>query len=224
VPHQKSTEEIRAEYIQKMGRELGELFDAISGELTWTYWRWSQYRKLFTEGQEQIDVLNESAPFFFYVLQGVFFEDTLLAITRLSGPVRSAGKSNLTVRRLSCLIPDVALKNEVDHLIQIAIDAADFSVDWRNRHIAHRDLALALGRSPRPLTTATQKQVEHALFALSEILNRIEVAYFQVTTAYSFGPTPDDAESLIYFLREGLAREADKRNEWQRLARGDDPK
>ena len=46
----KSAEESRLELIAAMGQELGELFDALSSELTWIHWQWRQFRVLFDLG------------------------------------------------------------------------------------------------------------------------------------------------------------------------------
>jgi hypothetical protein len=52
-------------YVKEMGSELGPIFHAVSNELTWVHWRWNQYRILFGEKPSLIELLNESAPFFF---------------------------------------------------------------------------------------------------------------------------------------------------------------
>jgi len=140
---QQTEDQILAGYVDKMGPELGALFHAIDAELSWLHWRWKQYRILFGEKPSRIDLLNQSAPFFFRVIHDVLFEDTLLGIARLVGPARSAGNPNLTILRFSAAIAAVQIRGEVDELIEKAKASAAFAIDWRNHHIAHRNLDLA---------------------------------------------------------------------------------
>ena len=93
----KSAEESRLELIAAMGQELGELFDALSSELTWIHWQWHQFRVLFGTKESTIELLNEAAPVFFRAVQDVFFEETVLAIARIVDPPATAGKTNLSV-------------------------------------------------------------------------------------------------------------------------------
>lgn len=219
----RTEEQVQAEYIEKMGPELGELFHAIESELTWVHWKWKQYRVLFGENPKRIDLLNEAASFFFYVVQSVLFEDALLGIARLAGPPSSVGKPNLTVKRLCPLlraqIPPLlregAVLDEMDDLVARAVKAAEFATDWRHRHIAHRDLGLALKKSVQLPPAASRQQVEDSLSALRDVMNCIERSYCKAESAYS-GPTPWDAEALLYVIRDGLLRERDRSERWNR--------
>jgi hypothetical protein len=75
-----------------MGSDLGELVTALDVELTWLFLRWLQFRKLYVDRPSRIETLNRTASFFFWLVQHVFFEDTILGISRLAGPAKSAGK------------------------------------------------------------------------------------------------------------------------------------
>jgi hypothetical protein len=166
MTEERTPAEVQAGYVRAMGKELGELFYAMSTELTWIHWRWKQYRTLFGEKQSRIDLLNEAAPLFFHIVHKVLFEDTLLAIARLVGPPMSVGKPNLTVERFPPLLVDVKLRDEVCSLIHTAKTSAAFAVDWRNRRLAHRDLDLSLKRNQLALAPATREPVEVSLSAL----------------------------------------------------------
>ena len=190
-----------------MGDELGELYTVLSTDLTWLYWRWSQYVQLFAEKPERLELLNSTAPFFFFVVQRTLWYDTLLGLTLLSAPVKTMNKDNLTIRRLSPLLDDDNLRAEVEVLVMQAVEASAFAADWRNREIAHRDLALALGREAKPLESATREKVEKALQALAEVLNRVDLHYLKSTTHYLYSGGARGAEDLLYVLRDGLRRE-----------------
>lgn len=211
---QRTDEEVRADYIEKMGPELGELFDAISSELTWLHWRWQQYRILFGDKPSRIEILNESASFFFRIIHDVLFEDTLLAIARLCGPSKSAGNQNLSIERFSSLLSDMNLRNQVQKLVEQARAAAAFAIEWRNRRIAHHDLDLSFGKTTRMLPIATREKVEQCLSALREVVNYIEGAFCNATTCYSFSPSGWDAKALLHTLRDGLLRQKERRETW----------
>lgn len=189
-----------------MGRELGELFHAVSIELAWAHGLWRQYRTLFDDKPSRIDLLNKAAPFFFRIVQDVFFEGTLLAIARLVGPAKSRNKPNLAVDRFLPLLTDLKLQNEIVKLIDKAKSAGAFAVDWRNRRIAHRDLGVILGTTAQPLEVANREKVEQALSALQDVLNHIEGVYCNATTTYTHSVTPGDAETLLCVVRDGLLR------------------
>jgi hypothetical protein len=217
MTEERTPAEVQTGYVQAMGKDLGELFYATSSELTWVHWRWKQYRTLFGEKQSRIDLLNKAAPLFFRIVHNVLFEDTLLAVARLVGPPKSLNKPNLTVERFPPLLVGVNLQDEVSSLIQKAKASAAFAVDWRNRRLAHRDLDLSLKRNQKTLAPATRAQVEIALSARRDVLNRIEVECCNAATVYD-SPTHGDAEALLYVIRDGLQHDRDR---FERLKRGE---
>lgn len=215
-----NSQEMLQHYVEKMGTELGPLFQAASSELSWMHWRWKQFRILFGEKPARLELLNQAAPFFFHTVHESLLELTLLGIARLVGPPKSVGKANLSFQAIPPLC-DEKIRDQVSALVDKAKDAGGFAIDWRNRHIAHRDLDLSLGKSTRLLETATREKVESSLLTLRNVLNCIEVEYCEATTLYA-SPTPWDAESLLCVLRDGLLREKDRQACWDRLESHED--
>ena len=205
---------MRQHYVEKMGAELGPLFHATSSELSWMHWRWKQFRILFGEKPARLELLNQAAPFFFETVRQSLFEFTLLGIARLVGPPKSVGKANLSLQLIPPLC-DPNLRDDVQTLVEKAKRDGAFAVEWRHRHIAHRDLALSLGNNTKLLEIATRDKVENSLATLRNVLNRVEVKYCQATTLYE-SPTPWDAESLLCVIRDGLLREKDRQACWDR--------
>jgi hypothetical protein len=202
-----SADEVRAANVAAMGAELGELFTALSFELTWLFLLWKQYLMLYGGKQTRLDLINQAAPFFFGLMQGAIWDDTLLSITRLTGPEDSMGKKNLTVRRLPALIGDARLSSDTKASVDSLVEKAAFAFDRRNRYLAHRDLALSLGKPAKPIPNATREQIGEILDGIADLLNRIEQHYCRSTTAYRTAPVNGDAESLLYVIRDGLRRE-----------------
>jgi hypothetical protein len=97
------------------------------------------------------------------------------------------------------------------------LDATAFARDWRNRHIAHRDLKLALEASPTPLADASRAQVNEALKALEAVLNALAKHYFESETRFDLVARLNGAVSLLYVLDDG-AKVQDERN--KRLQEG----
>src|SRR5437867_12009636 len=109
----KTAEQVRDERLQVLGRIVGPLYHALYGEVTWLHAKWKQYRILFAESPERIELLNGVAGFFFRVIQDVLWDDVLLHIVRLTDPPRSVGKDNLTLFRLAESVQERALVLEV---------------------------------------------------------------------------------------------------------------
>jgi hypothetical protein len=210
-------ESVREEHLEILGPKLGPVYHELYNECAWLHIKWNQYVELYGAKPERIDLLNRSASLFFRVVQDALLEDTLLNLARLTDPPKSAGKNNLTVQRLPALITDAEFRIEIQNLVDVAIDATAFARDWRNRHIAHKDLALALSEGAEPLAPASRKHVKDALLAVSRILQRINEFYFK--SDLYFGPIaePYGALALLYVIRDGV--EAEERRQ-QRLRSG----
>src|ERR1700722_9890013 len=156
-----SAEEVTKNHIDKMGEELGAQFDALWHDVVWLHRKWSEYVVLFGLKESRVRLLNRAAPRFFHMIQSVLWEETLLHIARVTDNPTSPGqKQNLTIRNLPDLIGDPHIRATVSVLVAKAIDETKFCRDWRNRHIAHRDLDLITKKSAVPLKGASRKQVK----------------------------------------------------------------
>jgi hypothetical protein len=209
-------EEVRDEHLRVLGPELGPLYYVLCSEVTWLHVKWAEHRKLYGNSPERVALLNEIAGLFFRVVQDVLWEDALLHLARLVGPPKSAGKRNLTINRLAKAISEPVLKSQVEKLVEIAKTRCSFATEWRNRHLAHRDLELAM-ESPqaKPLPPASRQKVEDALAALAAVLNRIQVHYFGTDTEFDPFLTADDAETLVHHLVVATRCEERKRERFR---------
>jgi hypothetical protein len=193
-----------------MGQELGDLFAALSQELVFIRVRWNQYRILFCNDPASIGPLNLTASSFFNMVQDLIFEDTVLAIARLVGKDTSCGYDVLSIESLTRLVNENR-RGEMASRVKDAQDAAAFTMEWRHRRIAHRDLGLALKRTnAMPLPEITRAQVEDALSTLDEVLNFVQEHYNGARTVYSSAHFSGDASDLLYIIRSGLDREREQ--------------
>jgi hypothetical protein len=199
-----SGEEVRAQNIAAMGEPLGDLFTLLSTDLTWLFVRWKQYVQLFATKESRLDLMNRAAPFFFGVIQRVLWEETLLGIARLTGPQSTAGKQNLSLRRLPSLIGDDGLRAKIEERLEVVKDKTSFALDWRHRHIAHRDLSLLQDKKAEPLAVASKQAVDDALDSMADVLNAIDKHFSNSSTAYWMTLTTWGAEELLFTIRDGL--------------------
>jgi hypothetical protein len=186
------------------------LFHALDNEVSWLHAKWKEFRELYASSPT-VDLLNQTAAFFFRVVQDTLWHDALLQVARLTDPPVTAGKSNLTLRRLPSALPAGSLRDEVDALVSQTLSEAAFARDWRNRRLAHSDLGLALGGA-EPLAEASRQHMETVLSSMRSVMNAVNQRYWNSTTAYEHFLSTDNAESLVFRLRVARKAEA-KRNE-----------
>ena len=203
-------EEVKQEHIEKLGDNLGALFHELSAEVTWLYIKWEEYVELFGKTPSRIDLLNQSAPLFFRIVQDSLWENVILHIARLTDPPRSSGKSNLSIQCLSGLV-DKEIQETIAKQITNAKEKTNFCRDWRNRHIAHRDLKLAIGEQVEPLKPASRAKMRHALESIAKVLNTISEYYVKSTIGFDLKIEPSGAEDLLYVLNDGIKADIERR-------------
>src|ERR1035437_78453 len=214
-----TADEAEQKYIVAMGPDLGRFYYLLVNECVLLHLEWAEYRVLFGTNPERIDLMNQAARWFVFRLQDTLWERTLLQIARLMDPPNSGkNKENITLRGLLELV-DPVIRYKIDDLLKIAQEKCAFSIDWRKRRIAHRDLALALNENAKPLETASRLRVDGALEAIATVLNAVEFHYMDNgTVAYEYTIKPlGGAMALLDLLREGLEARAGRK---QRLASG----
>lgn len=199
-----TAEESKQARIVAMGQELGALYDAIWQQVAWLHNKWEQYVELYGTKESRLTLLNQAAPLFFRVVQDTLWEDVLLHIARLTDSPESMKKANLSIRRFPAEIDDEPTKLVVERLIDEALIASEFCRDWRNRHIAHRDLRLVLDGAAIPLKSASRAKVKEAIKALDAVLNAISNHYLDSTTFFAPDGAPGGALSLLHILDDGI--------------------
>ena len=200
----KTAEQVKAERIEKLGPKLGPMFHALSDDVAWLQVKWAEYRELFGTSPERIELLNSAAGLFFRILQDTLWEDALLHLARLTDPPKTRGKHNLTIRALPELCDDPALRLRVSRLVDDTLAATAFARDWRNRHIGHRDLVLALESAAKPLSPASRGDVSAALSAIHRVFNELTELVFDSALADDVITPATGAEALLYVIRDGL--------------------
>lgn len=194
---------VKAEYIDKLGPELGEVFNALWQEVAWLHSVWEEFEELYATSKERIELLNRTAPFFFHFVQQELWHGVLIRIRKLTDPAETRKKQNLTICRLPGLC-DEPVRSKVQHRVETALEAAMFARDWGNRHVAHLDLDLALGRPAVPLPGVSKAATREALAAIHDVLNCISMELMDAEMHATPIHGPDGAETLLYLLQDGL--------------------
>lgn len=217
---QQTAEEARRERIAVMGESLGSQYDGLWQQLVFAKKKWGEFVCLFGTNEQRVDLLNAAAPSFFHLLQDIMWEDVVLHIARLTDKVRSFGRqtlANMSLRTLPDLV-NITARAEVEERVRAAVDATEFARDWRNRHIAHRDLQLALDRNVQPLAFASRACVNIAFEKMQEAMNTVQRHYFDSETHYDVPSSHGGAMNLLYVLHYGVQIMAERK---ERLARGE---
>lgn len=195
-----STNETQSQLESAMGPELGRVFYALYNEVVWLHAIWQEYRVLYGTSEEQLQVVNRAAGFFFKIVQDELWDSVLLRIAKLTDPPESMGKTNLTVRALPPLLKDVALSNELSALAEICVQKAAFAREHRNKRIAHRDLLHATDPAVS-LGGVSRRNVEEMLESLRNVMNRMDAHYREMTVMYQDFVSTGGAQRLLYVLR-----------------------
>jgi len=196
--------------------EIASIFDPIKRDFVWLSGAWRVFRQLFLESRERVELLDKSASGVFSVLQDTLRDCIFLGIGRVTDPVRSVGKENLSLARLhaevAAVAPSTLASAVASHLDRVERLSAPFR-DWRNRHLAHSDLKTRLQVHPTPLPGVTRKAIDDILEGIAAVLNEIERHYNDATTLYDATSVGGDGDSLIKVLERGEKhRECERRD------------
>jgi hypothetical protein len=107
------------------------------------------------------------------------------------------------LRNLPDLIDDSSTKAAIEAAIQDVIDLSGFCRDLRNRHIAHRDLALALNQPAVPLSLGSRADMKAVLKAITAVLNLVEHHYKDSQSIFNIPTQGHDSLALLRALDDG---------------------
>jgi hypothetical protein len=185
---------------------LRDIYRELEHELVWIRGRWQMYVGLFGTNEKRIDLLNETAPEFFAAIETDWFHHVILEICKLTDPPKSLGRDNLVIRLLientEDTYPSLAGKLKVIDEKEVDLACRALRV-VRNKHIAHRDKAFALGSSPLP--GVSLDDLDKALTAIGNYMDAFRVEFMGGGNMY-FGHIygSSDAKDLIYALKQAV--------------------
>ena len=199
-----TTEQIKEEMIQKLGTDFGSLFYSLYNEITWLTFKWIEFRELYGTKESRFELMNKVAPFFFFTIQKVLWENLLLGVARITDPPETMGKKNTTLKALGQYLQD-DFKTEIEGDLNDILTESKFCRDWRNRWIAHMDYELSVDRqNARPLEPATRQKLRVTIEKIHSLYNKISFKYLGSTTAWQMLDSDRGAISLLYRIEDGL--------------------
>ena len=181
-----------------LGRDLGNMYNVLKNNIFWLDIKWKEYKTQF-ENNKNIEVLNKTAPFYFYMVHQIMLDDIILHINKI---VASRGKTYkyLSIQRLPDLVKE-EYKSELQRLVDDAIQKSKFTNDRRNRYIAHYSLELAINPSAKPLQEIQHDDIEASIESLFQIVFFFTNKYFKSSTLRDVIYPLENANALIRRLK-----------------------
>jgi hypothetical protein len=190
---------------------LHGLYKELVHDVTSVSLKWKTALQLFAVSEERIKLLNRTASGFFLVCQTTFRDDVFLSLSRLTDPLQSTGKDNLTLSRLTEHLDKMEhaeLFEILEKKISLAIDNCKPFREYRHKTLAHTDLEKRLFLYRDPLPEISANQVNEAIQSVQDTLNTFGSYFFNTTTYFEEMIQTGGVDRLVYYLQKGLeARE-----------------
>lgn len=187
-----------------MPSALAEVFRPLQRELVNIHIKWRLFRQLFGTDQGRIELLNRFAGGLFGVVQEVMYDDLVLALFRIADPRKTGRHENLSLDQLA----DTA--GQFDTGLGARLQASSAAVDahlaphsdWRDKLVAHNDLATAQARIlGAAVTGPSRRTIEGALADAREALNLVQAHYGEGEMRYEdVILAPGDGDALVRHL------------------------
>lgn len=187
-----------------------DIFEEMKKEIQWLHVRWIFYRQLFESSPRRIDLLNESASLFFWLVEGLLIDEIQLCLCKLTDPATMGGKDNLSFNRLQIAVEsdDANFASGLKKTLDSILDKCEGSRTHRNKRISHLDLKTALRTAIKPLPPVTVQIIEDAINLMSNYMNTIEQHYYDRDTGYKdILMSGSDGESLVSLLKYSMRYE-----------------
>ena len=93
--------------------EVSEIWEFLHSQVVWLHGRWIVYRQIYGTNPERINLINEVAPTFFWMVEHSLMNDVQLTLVKLGDPSTTCGRENLTLESLVIEIEKMALSRSV---------------------------------------------------------------------------------------------------------------
>lgn len=189
---------------------IADVYEALKTEVIWLHGRWIVYRQLYGESPRRIDMLNECASAFFYIIQDVLIGDVQVTLSKLTDPATTNRHANLSLEQLQLQLEtngDPSLASETRPTLDELHNKCRPFRTWRNKQLAHLDLTTSMKSSPDPLPGISRQMIEDALLLLRTYMNKIEMHYYDCEEGYQYFNMSSDGNALLAVIRNGLRYE-----------------
>lgn len=215
----RSGEEALNEYILRFGEDRGKYVKAIENDLFELRILFEIYENLFGTNEERVALLNSASSQVSYYFEMCMFHELLLRICKLTDPVKSSGKSNVTIQGL-CDRLTIRQNEELTLRVRRALEFSEFARDWRNKRLAHADEEVRLQKAAiQPPNIHKLKQ------AIDGIANCVKHwAFVELDVSLTTHPIRRLGDDEMKFLRiifrgicsdERIRRDAEESRDWR---------
>jgi hypothetical protein len=185
--------------------KIRELFTALDFEVTWLHTIWELYNQLYGTLDENYEIMNSSAPIFFFITQNVLFDEFVLILCRLTDKASTFGYKNASFEQLVNLIDDDKYPDLVNSLRSklnsITTTYKSYHI-MRDKIVAHNDLLLSLGKGVNKLPEIAKLEAEAAIKDIADFMNEFSENVLDTTAVYKpFLTGYGDGNALIQALK-----------------------
>jgi hypothetical protein len=198
------TAKARAAAPSASDHEREVLFEELCDEATSLGRLWGLYSQLYGD-REHVQIMRDTAPFFFGLQQKLLREAILLAIQRM---LDNAGSHDERTASLESLIQMITarqdaplgrrLRKQLKGLRDLCVDVRE----WRRRQLAHLDLRTVLLTHTVPLRPVQLRVVTKAVEGIQTILTEVG-NHFGYPISIEVGDL--DGDTLMFLLQSGRA-------------------
>lgn len=197
-----------------ISHELKDLFKAINSEITWLHTVWEIYIQLYGTSDENMEIMNVSAPQFFGIIQYVLFSELVTTINRLTDKHKTFGKSNASLEQIIENIDRsthakliIKLKTKLEH---IKAKTKPFRA-WRDKKIAHNDLLITLEQGTEILPGITREYTKNLIDEIVDFINEFSISVMDTTQRYTpFLIHNSDGNELMRILKIAIESKNDQ--------------
>ena len=222
-----SNEQRLNDTIDRLGEKMGRLYHFLYNDTLSTQMKWQEYKELYfhlEKKKKRTEILSESAPFFFSMINRMHWHDVIISIARITDNAKTGSGENATLPMLREILFDRILSLEDQEEIFSELEFLKKMVDTmdkitlkcqplrrlRNKVIAHADLEVAFAildqdYKSKKIPKVTFDQVEGAVNELWTMIDLFEDYYFKRGTHhYVYLEAGSSALGLLCTLSEGL--------------------
>lgn len=187
--------------IKILGEDNGRYFDSLENEVYRARLLWREYKALFSESKERVDLLNEVSGRTAFWIERCMFESLMFTVCRMSDPEKQKGRTNVTVLGLETRLSTPG-DIELTHLIKSAEAATKFARDWRNKRLGHNDFLTLTG--VHKIEDTSIIEIRKAIDALARCIQRFALLELDTTLiTHPVSTYGHDAVDLLSALHLG---------------------
>jgi hypothetical protein len=184
---------------------ISEVFEKLKIEVTWLHVWGKIYRQLFAHSGKRIDLLNECASTFFYLIQETLINEVQVYICKLTDHACTGRNENLSFEQLQRRVEEhgeIQLSADLQNLLDELYDKSQDFRTWRNKRLAHLDINTVMQSNINVMPEISHQMIEEALRLLRKYMNTIDGYYSHLETDYENFHMPSvDGEALVFMLK-----------------------